>query len=212
MKQAIAFLTKDPVPGRAKTRLAKEIGAQQAAHVHEVLAKHCFSIAAQTAIPTIVYLDGDPQGTFAAHIKSQGFIVKPQTTGTLSEKIHQALRSAQRTCVLGTDTPNISPEMLKQSLATSGVVFGPAFDGGFWMLTSAALPNDVLQNIPWSTELVLQKTIAQIRQHNLEYTLYPQLRDVDHLSDLLQVLSHPSTPFSLRERLATYARSSRISP
>ena len=212
MNKAIAFLTKDPTPGHVKTRLAKDIGIHQAAYVHAVLAKHCFSVAAQTTVPTVVYLDGDLQGSFAHYIRQQGFIVQEQIVGTLSEKIEQALATAKRTCVLGTDTPNITPDLLEQSLSARDIVLGQAFDGGFWMLTSGLLPSGVLHNIPWSTDRVLEKTIAQIRRSNLEYTLYPQLRDVDHLSDLLQVLSHPSTPFTLRERLNAYARSSRISP
>ena len=205
MKQAIVLLTKDAVPGIVKTRLASSIGPQKACMVHELLTLHCIKVAISTNIPVVVSFLGDPNSSFARKIKKWNISLIQQPLGSLGHKIHSGLQIAQRTIVLGTDTPNISSELLLRALHSSTITIGPSFDGGYWLYAGNHPPLCLFESIPWSTASVLEKSIAQIEHLNLQYSLLPYRRDIDTHHDLLTLLSTPNISPSLKEQLKYYA-------
>jgi glycosyltransferase A (GT-A) superfamily protein (DUF2064 family) len=100
--------------------------------------------------------------------------------------------------VIGTDIPDLSTTVLEAAaaaLATHDVVLGPARDGGFYLLgfkTEALLKPEVqsgqvFESVQWSTDSVLQCTVAGVQRLGLKSApldTLPVLQDVDTLKDL----------------------------
>ncbi|MFX4263023.1 TIGR04282 family arsenosugar biosynthesis glycosyltransferase [Pelotomaculum propionicicum] len=90
--------------------------------------------------------------------------------------------------LIGTDTPVLPPSSLQNSLCLlnhSDLVFGPAYDGGYYLIGMGCLERRVFDNIDWGTEMVLEKTLSVCRSSNLTYSLLDGLMDVDRPDDLL---------------------------
>ena len=210
LELAIVFLTKEPEAGKVKTRLGAEIGEQNAAEVHEILVLHCVEVALSCEAPVVVALQGNLQGKFAQKLQMMGCIVIEQAKGDLGDKIYSAFSVAQRVLVLGTDTPNIIQEELLQALQGEHITIGPSEDGGFWLIGGSNPPKQIFENIPWSTDQVLQKTQIQLEYRMLTCQYLSVLSDIDYFIDLVSFLSLPSPYPSLQERLKYYARNKRI--
>jgi glycosyltransferase A (GT-A) superfamily protein (DUF2064 family) len=100
--------------------------------------------------------------------------------------------------VVGTDIPDLSPAVIDAAaaaLAHHDVVLGPARDGGFYLLglkTEALLTPEVqsgqvFEAVQWSTDSVLQRTVAGVQRLGLNLApidTLPVLQDVDTLQDL----------------------------
>jgi glycosyltransferase A (GT-A) superfamily protein (DUF2064 family) len=100
--------------------------------------------------------------------------------------------------VVGTDIPDLSAAVLDAAaaaLADHDVVLGPARDGGFYLLgfkTKALLTPEVqsgqvFEAVQWSTDSVLQRTVAGVQRLGLRLApidTLPVLQDVDTLQDL----------------------------
>ncbi len=210
-KQAIIFLTKEPKAGKVKTRLATDIGAEAAAKVHEILALHCVEVALSCNVPVIVSFQGNLQSDFAYKLRDIGCHLIAQQQGDLGVKIHSAFSLAERVVVLGTDTPNIKKIELLQALKATDITIGPSKDGGYWLIAGTNPPREIFENIPWSTDQVLQKTQTQLQYKYLTHQYLSMKQDIDYLADLFSFLSLPSPYPYLQERLKSYARSKRIS-
>ena len=68
--------------------------------------------------------------------------------------------------LIGSDIPDIAPDHVARAFAALGghdFVFGPAADGGFWLVGARrrpALPADLFDNVRWSTAHALADTLA----------------------------------------------------
>lgn len=90
--------------------------------------------------------------------------------------------------LIGTDTPDLPPSFLQRSLSLLNqydLVFGPAFDGGYYLVGMGRLEGRIFKDIDWGTELVLEKTLAVCGKYNLTCGLLDHLRDIDRPDDLL---------------------------
>ena len=208
--KAIVFLTKTPVSGKVKTRLAKDIGKNNATAIHEILVFHSLNIALSCQVPVFVALKGDPDSVFAQKIRALGVNVVPQISGDLGQKMHAVFPIAQRVVILGTDIPNIEKEELLEALNHSTITIGPASDGGYWLIAGNSPPKSIFENIPWSTDKVLQRTQNQLQYLNLSCQYLPTRQDIDYITDLNDFVYNPSPYPSLQTKLRRYARSTRI--
>lgn len=205
LDKAIVFLTKEPIIGRVKTRLGQKIGFEQACAVHEILLRWCIQSVQKLPHPICISLDGNIEGSFAKFFKDQGIQVFAQNQGDLGSRIHQSMQIAKRVALLGTDTPHFQSQYIDCALQNSDITIGPAKDGGYWLLAANQPEKSLFQDIPWSTEKVLEKTLANLQHNRLEYSFLPTLQDIDTQDDLWDLLASPSFPPILKERLKNYA-------
>ena len=83
MSARVVVLTKDPTPGRVKTRLAATLGAEGAARLHAAFAQATVRRAARSGLPVTVSLRGDLQGPFARALAALGAGLETQADGDL---------------------------------------------------------------------------------------------------------------------------------
>lgn len=110
----------------------------------------------------------------------------------LGTRMHHAFQQMsdmgyEKMLLMGTDCPEITEEILRDALSAlsnKDVVFGPAQDGGYYLI-GMKTPNPILfQDIPWSRGDTLEQTLRRCKYHNISYALLPTLRDIDTGEDL----------------------------
>ena len=189
MEKALLVFAKKPCLGKVKTRLAQDIGDEKALSIYKQLLFHTFDVASQTEALVIACftekddwtLDSIPYNTFYQ-----------QTEGDLGLKMYHALefafkRGAKKAIVIGTDCPDITKELIEEAyrkLNTSDVVFGPAEDGGYYLIGMKSLEASLFQDIEWSTEKVLNQSLEKLERCSKTHCLLPSLNDLDTLEDL----------------------------
>jgi len=63
-------------------------------------------------------------------------------------------------------------------------VFGPATDGGYYLVGLKAPAEEIFTGIEWSTNTTLRQTLAKAKDAGLKMTITDILSDVDRPEDL----------------------------
>jgi len=129
----------------------------------------------------------------------QGLPILEQGDGGLGERMARVARLLHARhgfwCLVGTDIPQMSPPndlRLGRRLAESELLFGPAADGGFWLVGGRRLPPRRLwSDIPYSRPDTLSLLLAALRQAMPGAAIdtgLPILHDIDRQADLARLL------------------------
>jgi hypothetical protein len=188
----LIVIAKAPVPGRVKTRLSPPFTAVQAAGLAAAaLADTLETVLAAASGRPILALDGAPGGWLPP-----GFAVVPQVQGGLDTRIAAAFAAAARhahgpALLIGMDTPQVDPELLRPGWDGADALLGLADDGGFWALgfraPEPALVRQVVGGVPMSRPDTGAVQFARLRAHRLRTRLLPTLRDIDTAADAAAV-------------------------
>ena len=113
----------------------------------------------------------------------------PQGGGDLGRKLQRVAGHAPRGPLLfiGTDIPGICAGDIAaafRALGNNDAVFGPASDGGYWLVGLRRTPVTprAFQNVRWSSEHARADTMANLKGRRI--ALVAPLDDVDDASDL----------------------------
>lgn len=118
----------------------------------------------------------------------------PQGQGDLGRRMSRALKRIpdRPAIIVGSDIPDLSADHIAaafEALRTHDMVFGPAADGGYW-LVGARLPGSLgrlLENIRWSSCHALADTLAGLKPSR-SVAYLEMLEDVDDGADYLNFL------------------------
>jgi uncharacterized protein len=178
-------IAKEPVPGRAKTRLSPPFTPAEGALLAEAaLADTLAAVAATPVSRHVLALDGAPGDWLPA-----GFDVIPQRGGGLDERLAAAFADTHATLPLpivlvGMDTPQVTPRLLADAAGSlvsgeADAVFGPATDGGFWLLGLRRPDRSLLAGVPMSRPDTGRQQIDRLTSAGLRVAMAPELTDVD---------------------------------
>ena len=181
-----------PVLGRVKTRLAKDVGDEQALDYYQQMLRHNFSVASQLKNIQKIIVTDDAQHDFFQHYSDQGFAIQQQSGGELGERLIRAfnenLQYADHVVLIGVDSFDFTAELLQQAfegLIDNDLVLSPVEDGGYILIGLKQAVDTLFDNISWGTPLVLQQTLQQAQNKNLSVFLTGFLRDIDTVDDLI---------------------------
>jgi rSAM/selenodomain-associated transferase 2/rSAM/selenodomain-associated transferase 1 len=126
------------------------------------------------------------------HWLGDGFLCRPQRGGDLGERMAGALADSFRegspaTVIIGSDCPSLTPEILAaafESLKANPVVFGPATDGGYYLIGLTRTVPELFQGIAWGTETVLAQSLAILSRNGCKPALLLPLDDLDRPEDV----------------------------
>lgn len=192
---ALIVMTRLPQEGRNKTRLIPALGEAGATAMHDRLARHSIGRAAaytRTAADTRleIHLAG---GSPAAGREWLGEVeCHAQSGGDLGHRMQAATNrafanGARRVVVIGTDCPSIDEARLKeayQALQDADLVFGPAADGGYYLVGLSSPCPAVFRGIDWGTDQVLDQSLKAAANAGCSAHTLPSLSDVDLAEDL----------------------------
>ncbi len=188
--------------GHVKTRLAKTLGDNATLSLYQSFVLDTLDMLGRTRYPVIIF--GHPEEKIASIDTwlSGNFPCRSQIGNSLGDKMANAFSRAfsegyDRAVLIGSDIPDLPERIMERAfraLDEKGAALGPSRDGGYYLVAfraSAFLPK-VFENIPWSTEQVLEKTLKVFRAHNAPVSLLEPWRDIDTIEDLKSLLErHP---------------------
>jgi rSAM/selenodomain-associated transferase 1 len=182
---ALLVIAKEPLPGRAKTRLSPPCTPVQAAALAEAALLDTLEVVARTpAARKVLVFDGNPR-RFAL----DGFEVIPQRGAGLAERLAAAFEDVAAPALLvGMDTPQLTHRLLFDGMealssATVDAVLGRAADGGYWSVGLKPTGAPIFDGVPMSRSTTWTKQRARLRKLGLRVHDQPPLRDVDTIRD-----------------------------
>ncbi|HEY8200130.1 MAG TPA: DUF2064 domain-containing protein [Actinomycetota bacterium] len=192
---ALLVFAKEPVAGRAKTRLSPPLTPAGAARLAAAMLDDTLAaVAAVPAVRPVLVIDGDPGDFLPA-----GFGVIAQRGRGQAERLAAAFEEFQDlensggpALLIGMDTPQVTPALLAASaraLEAPGVdaVLGPAADGGWWALGLRRPHPRALAGVPMSTPDTCRHQRRRLASLGLCCAELPALRDVDTIGDAVAV-------------------------
>ena len=188
---------KEPQPGRVKTRLAQTLGDRAASDVARACAELlCARLSDYRDEATVCVHPPEAVARLHAWLGS-AWTAQPQHGATLGERLDRAIGDARRdgaqhVVVIGTDSPWLAAADIEQAfeaLASSDVVLGPTEDGGYYLIGVRGHWPALFEDIDWSTDRVLQQTLARAERLGLSVQLLRSGYDVDRYEDLQRFLA-----------------------
>lgn len=182
-KPVLFIFAKAPVFGQTKTRLAAHTGIVHAKRLYRMMVSRVLRRVTDPRWKTVLAVT--PERAIGRVPDWEGFAQVAQVSGSLTPRLAACFARKGPTIVIGTDSPQIRSQDISaalKALKSCQVVFGPAKDGGFWLIgANGPLPESVFDNVAWSTERTLEDVIENIpgRVETLR-----TLNDIDLIEDL----------------------------
>lgn len=180
-----------PELGRVKTRLASELGAARALAIYRELTERVVRATQQSAdCVVIAYAPSDAGRAMHAWLGGAPEYA-PQGDGDLGDRMQHAFTSrlalgAQRVVLIGTDCPTITADTVAAAYAAldeADVVFGPALDGGYYLIGAREVHDVLFRAVPWSSARTLAVSLDRAHEAGLRVALLPPMRDIDTAAD-----------------------------
>lgn len=182
-------MVKEPRPGRVKTRLGRDIGMTTAAWWFRHQTRRLLRRLRDPRWDIVLAVSPDREG-LASRVWPADLARVPQGRGDLGARMTRMLGQMRKgpACLIGADIPGIQPHHIAEAFKSLGrhdAVFGPAPDGGFWLIglqNPQRQPKEFFQNVRWSTENALKDSKATLPDYKIAEIM--TLRDVDTVDDL----------------------------
>jgi rSAM/selenodomain-associated transferase 1 len=139
-KNALIIIAKHPDKGSVKTRLSGMMTDEKRLKIYTFLLKSTFSrLGSINGVDTfIAFAPRQAERYFS----SFGLYLLPLPDGDLGVRMFHAFREVfsndyQKAALVGVDIPDLSPHIIQMGfelLNNSDIVFGPAQDGGYYLI------------------------------------------------------------------------------
>ena len=208
MRDVAILFARAPRLGRVKRRLAADIGARAALRFHaETLRRLLWALARERRFRTVLALTPD-----RAFLRAPPGVARiGQGRGDLGTRMARAIGRfpRRRVVLLGSDIPEAGAADVIAALGALGrarAVFGPAADGGFWLVGFGPLRIAApFRGVRWSVPRTLAD--ALVRQRGRKVAFVRTLSDVDRAADLLRLRGRARYPAPARCGSANRSRS-----
>jgi rSAM/selenodomain-associated transferase 1 len=194
-------MTKAPQAGRVKTRLTPPLSPDEAAALNICFLRDTAAAIAHTADGQRAQGIGvyTPVGAEAAYadILPKEFALVPQRGDAFGERLSAATEDLLQLgftslCLIDSDSPTVpahafarATEYLSEEI--DSVVLGPSDDGGYYLIGLRKVHRPLFERIDWSTDRVLEQTIAAANAIGLAVHLLPAWYDVDDRATLARL-------------------------
>ena len=188
MSTCAVLFAKQPAPGAVKTRLQSHLSAAEAAHLYEAMLLDCATALQETqaAAKVVAFTPAHAEEALRALLAPIGtFEYVPQIEADLGQRLEGLMqwafaRGAERVVLVGSDSPSLPAAYIDEGLVLlrdKEVVLGPSTDGGYYLVGRRKGESRIFQDVAWSTEMVLEQTLARLGTQTLG--LLPPWYDVD---------------------------------
>ncbi|MFI1745282.1 TIGR04282 family arsenosugar biosynthesis glycosyltransferase [Thalassobellus sediminis] len=187
-KELIIVFVKNIKLGKVKTRLAKTIGNQSAFEVYSELVKITELVTEDIQTDKRIYFSDA-----IVESKWKNTYKAIQEGEDLGVRMKNAFKKGfedgyERIVLIGSDLPDINSQHIEnglKALSEREVVFGPAEDGGYYLIGLNKMHDFIFKNKPWSQSDLLEKTCSELDKKNIKFTTLVSLNDIDTFEDLI---------------------------
>lgn len=176
-------MAKVPRAGLVKTRLATEIGTSEALRFYRTNLSSTIRRLSRDSRWRFV-LSVAPDWAADEPVWPAGVAPVPQGFGDLGVRMQRVMETmpAGPAIVIGADIPGIRPQHIANAfklLGQSDAVFGPAHDGGYWLVGLKRRPHipRVFDGVRWSGPHALDDTLKNLSGKRIAFC--DTLADVD---------------------------------
>lgn len=188
---------KAPVAGHVKTRLLPALNAEQAAALHQRLARFSIERALQQRLCAVqLWCAPHTRHAFFRQCAQQyPLTLHRQTGGDLGERMHNAFTAAlqnyRHAILTGCDCPSLQIEDIKRAVYSlqngHDVVIAPAEDGGYVLIGLSAPRSTLFEQMPWGSDNVMELTRRKLILQSLVFDELARQWDVDKPHDLARL-------------------------
>jgi rSAM/selenodomain-associated transferase 1 len=208
MRSIVVIVAKEPAPGRVKTRLCPHLSPSEAADLYTLFVQDMVEeMSGLTKLPgasspsiavALAYTPEQSEAAFKAMLPAV-LPLFPQQGTNLGERlagIFQKLfgEGYNQVHIINSDSPDMPRSLIGESARLleephTELVLGPCPDGGYYLIGLKKLIPALFQEIPWSTDRVLDTTLQCARRLGLSYALLEPWYDIDTYDDLIMFLN-----------------------
>jgi uncharacterized protein len=192
---ALIVFAREPIAGRAKTRLIPCLGAAAAARLADAFIVDALAKGAAFHGCKLVLAGNSPgpvHGSkyFVGLARRFGAELVDQGEGDLGRRMARVLEpyaDAPGAVLFGTDTPSLPRAFIRQSiedLREAAVVIAPALDGGYYLVGVCGSVPNIFDAIGWGGGRVMEQTLRRLRRLHVPYRLGRWWYDIDRAADL----------------------------
>jgi rSAM/selenodomain-associated transferase 1 len=213
--RCLIMFVKYPEKGRAKSRLAADIGEEIALNLYKDFVEDTTASLKQGEYSfRICFYPPDAHDRIIEWL-GPGYSIMPQRGEDLGERMRSAFADSfsegfSEALIIGSDCPDLPKEIIDKAfaaLSSHDAVLGPSLDGGYYLIgfkKDSFLP-EVFSGIQWSTNKVFEQTIAILNNRRKIYIL-PERRDVDTIEDLRDLFERNKDTAFAASKTMTYLR------
>ncbi len=188
-KKTLIVMVKEPLPGRVKSRLGRDIGMTTAAWWFRNQVKDMLRRLQDPRWELVLAVTPDYAGLKSRVWPNKHRRLK-QGGGDLGARMARVLASVPHgpVCVIGADIPGVTKMHIAKAFAVLGhreSVLGPSPDGGYWLIglkNARPAPATIFKHVKWSSEYALKDTLVSLGELSVGFV--DELSDVDTLDDL----------------------------
>lgn len=198
--KAIILFARDPVAGRVKTRLARDLSEEFVLELYRRFLRD--SLALLGKVPEADCFCGvhpvPESGFFEEAGTEYGVEVFAQEGGDLGERMRKAFQRKfnagyENAAIIGSDSPSLPSAYIERALASDAdVAIGPGTDGGYYLIGMRRRVTEIFSQIDWGTDSVLASTAGLLKRLGASVEVLPPWYDVDELADLKFLKTHLS--------------------
>jgi rSAM/selenodomain-associated transferase 1 len=185
MRRHLVLFVRAPQLGRGKRRLARAIGDVATVRFERMMiARLLRSLAADRRWRLRIAVTPDKARRQARHWR-RGVEVTGQGGGDLGIRMRRALSASPHgpVVLVGGDIPALAARHIATAFRLLGgrsLVFGPAEDGGFWLVGARRRPRfpPLFERVRWSSPYALADTLAGLPRR-VSVGFVDRLEDVD---------------------------------
>jgi uncharacterized protein len=189
----LVVMARSPVLGRVKQRLAREIGGVAALRFYRSCLAHALlRLGRDPRWRCLVAITADRDITARLSPATAKLARLPQGGGDLGRRMQRLFGrlSPGPVIIVGSDIPAIHPHHVADAfrrLGNADAVFGPAPDGGYWLVGLKRVPRLLapFAGVRWSSPHALADTLANL--DGLRVVFAATLSDVDTGEDFRQM-------------------------
>ena len=195
-KLLLVVVAKAPMPGKVKTRLNPQFTSKEAVDLYRCfLQDRIRTINSLKGIDrTIAFTPADARDMFIP-FSLNGIRLFSQKGKDLGERLNNIFVEKLAdgydvVSIIDSDTPDLPHWIIKKSFkrllsGQADVVFGPCYDGGYYLVAMRKPHPELFVGIPWSSDTVLLNSLEKAKKLAVKTDLLPWWNDLDTFEDLI---------------------------
>ena len=185
---ALIIIAKHPEKGTVKTRIKGLSDEQRVQLYTRMLNDTMEKLCSISGVDTYIAFAPSNKKDFFSRF-NVGLI--PLSDGDLGQGMYEAFhrtfqRGYKKISLVGADIPALSVSIIIDSfnqLSENDLVYGPARDGGYYLVGMRKLIKEVFNDVPWSSPMTLEISMNNAKQAGYSVGLITELSDIDTIED-----------------------------